>query len=328
MLFIRKYGMIERKTGDDARKRKRGEAVETEILGVDVYHILSWFIVYSFLGWIWESGYVSVRQRRLVNRGFISGPFVTIYGVGAVLVYLILRPLTGRILELYLGGAALATVLEFLTGVLMEAIFHTSWWDYSDKKWNFQGKICLSSSIAWGFFTLLLFYVFQPAVSRLVDLVQPAVGKLLVSLWLAAYAVDFAFSAAAAFDLRGKIRKLEAAREELQTYFQDYLSNTGLKEAAADFLEKTREYRVESPSSVIRENLAEGREKFRELMEKLGEARDRREGFFRHYDEFAGKYLELRQSLSLGSRRHLKAYPHLISRAGSFRIKERKNKEH
>lgn len=80
-----------------------------EILGVDLYHILSWFIVYSFMGWIWESCYVSAKSKKWVNRGFVSGPFVTIYGVGAVTVYVILRPVAGNILELYFAGVAVAT---------------------------------------------------------------------------------------------------------------------------------------------------------------------------------------------------------------------------
>ena len=138
-----------------------------EILGVDVYHILSWFIVYSFFGWVWESCYVSAKNGKWVNRGFVSGPFVTLYGVGAVLVYVILRPLAGHPVELYFAGTAVTTVLEYVTGVLMEAIFHTNWWDYSKKKFNFQGKICLGSSIAWGFFVLILFYFSGVSVAGL-----------------------------------------------------------------------------------------------------------------------------------------------------------------
>lgn len=151
-----------------------------EILGVDLYHILSWFIVYSFMGWIWESCYVSAKSKKWVNRGFVSGPFVTIYGVGAVTVYVILRPVAGNILELYFAGVAVATILEYVTGVLMEAIFHTNWWDYSGKKFNFQGKICLGSSVAWGFFTLILFYIFQPFVGNLVEMVPRKTGIVLV----------------------------------------------------------------------------------------------------------------------------------------------------
>ena len=90
-----------------------------EILGVDLYHILSWFIVYSFMGWIWESCYVSAKSKKWVNRGFVSGPFVTIYGVGAVTVYVILRPVAGNILELYFAGVAVATILEYVTALAM-----------------------------------------------------------------------------------------------------------------------------------------------------------------------------------------------------------------
>ena len=126
---------------------------ETKILGVDLYHVLAWFWLYSFCGWIWESSYVSIRQKKLVNRGFVNGPLLTLYGTGAVMVYLILRPFEANVWALYFGGVIVATVLEYVTGVLMETIFHAHWWDYSNQKFNFQGKICLSSSIAWGFFT-------------------------------------------------------------------------------------------------------------------------------------------------------------------------------
>ena len=155
-----------------------------KILGVELYHMISWFIVYSFLGWVWESCYVSIKSKKWVNRGFVNGPFVTIYGFGAVIVYVVLRPLSGRVVELYFLGVALATALEYITGVLMETIFHTNWWDYSDKKFNFQGKICLGSSVAWGFFTLLLFYVLQPLVSDFVEKIPRDTGFILIYVWL------------------------------------------------------------------------------------------------------------------------------------------------
>lgn len=126
---------------------------EIEILGVDLYHVMAWLFLYSVMGWIWESSYVSIKEKKLVNRGFVTGPVCTIYGVGAVSVYLVLRPLEGHIVVLYFGGVLVATLLEYLTAVIMEKMFHTSWWDYSNNKWNFQGRICLGSSVAWGFYT-------------------------------------------------------------------------------------------------------------------------------------------------------------------------------
>ena len=173
----------------------------------------------------------------------MSGPFVTIYGVGAVTVYVILRPVAGNILELYFAGVAVATILEYVTGVLMEAVFHANWWDYSNKKFNFQGKICLGSSVAWGFFTLILFYVFQPVVGDMVEMVPRKTGIVLVYVWLAGYTVDFAFSAAAAFDLRSKMKKLDVVWDE----FQENLRDTKLYEVAEEARAKAEVYRMELP---------------------------------------------------------------------------------
>ena len=241
-----------------------------EILGVDLYHILSWFIVYSFMGWIWESCYVSAKSKKWVNRGFVSGPIVTIYGVGAVTVYVILRPVAGNILELYFAGVAVATILEYVTGVLMEAIFHTNWWDYSDKKFNFQGKICLGSSVAWGFFTLILFYVFQPVVGDLVEMVPRKTGIVLVYIWLAGYTVDFAFSAAAAFDLRNKMKKLDVVWDE----FQENLRDTKLYEVAEEARAKAEVYRMELPVGKWNDMIEERKKLFRETSLKSEPSKD------------------------------------------------------
>ena len=146
---------------------------DLEIRGVDLYHILNWFFIYSFLGWVWESCYVSAKEKRLVNRGFVTGPVCTIYGFGAVSVYLMLKPISGN---------------------LLEHIFHTSWWDYSKNKFNFQGRICLGASLGWGIFSIILFYGFQPVVDRIVGLYSVAVGKAFVTAASLAYAVDFRMS--------------------------------------------------------------------------------------------------------------------------------------
>lgn len=310
------------------KDKKRGVSVAFEILGVDVYHILGWFIVYSFFGWVWESCYVSAKNHKWVNRGFVSGPFVTLYGVGAVLVYVVLRPLAGKPVALYFAGTAVTTLLEYVTGVLMEAIFHTNWWDYSKKKFNFQGKICLGSSVAWGFFVLLLFYVLHPGVEKLVDLVPRNVGTGLIFLWLAYYVVDFSFSAAAAFDLKGKLQKLDGAWDE----FQEYIQGTRLYEVAGDIREKGEQYRTEATSSPLKEYLEEKRKNFHELLERLevtdDEMKEKRELFMEKYDEFTGKYLEVKESLKKKTRHQMKAYPNLISKSERLRrLKNKKNQK-
>ena len=165
--------------------------MEVKIAGVSLYYIINWFFIYSFLGWVWESCYVSAKAKKIINRGFINGPLCTIYGFGAISVYLILKDFDENILILYFGGVIVATVLEYITGWLMEAIFHTRWWDYSKKPFNLQGYICLGSSIAWGAFTVLLFYVFQPFVEWITGLYPVSVGKVGISIVSVLYAVEF-----------------------------------------------------------------------------------------------------------------------------------------
>ena len=82
------------------------------IRGIDMYHLVSWFFIYSFLGWLWETCYVSAKEGEWVNRDFINGPFCTIYGCGALAVYLVLYPFQENLLILYFGGVIVATALE------------------------------------------------------------------------------------------------------------------------------------------------------------------------------------------------------------------------
>lgn len=184
------------------------------VCGIDFYHLMNWLIIYSFFGWVWETCYVSVKSGKFVNRGFINGPLCTIYGFGAVSVYVILRPFSDNLLYLYLGGVVVATALEYVTAVLMESIFHTSWWDYSDNKFNFQGRICLGASLGWGAFTVILFKVLHPFVESIVILYPVYVGEIGICVIGVGYVVDFAFSAAAAFRIHEKLPVIEAAMEQ------------------------------------------------------------------------------------------------------------------
>ena len=184
------------------------------VCGIDFYHFMNWLIIYSFFGWVWETCYVSVKSGKFVNRGFINGPLCTIYGFGAVSVYMILRPFSDNLLYLYLGGIVVATALEYVTAVLMESIFHTSWWDYSDNKFNFQGRICLGASLGWGAFTVILFKVLHPFVESIVILYPVYVGEIGICVIGVGYVVDFAFSAAAAFRIHEKLPVIEAAMEQ------------------------------------------------------------------------------------------------------------------
>lgn len=278
------------------------------INGCDIYHIISWFWIYSFFGWIWESSYVSIKNHKLVNRGFVSGPVLTIYGAGAVSVYLIMKPFSSNIFILYFGGVLVATVLEYITGVLMEAIFHTNWWDYSDKKFNFQGKICLGSSVFWGVMTLLVFYVLQPAVSWIVALYSRFFGEIALNAVTLIYCVDFGMSAFAAFHVREKLANLDKTWDE----FLDYLESSKLGEAAEMLKEKASVLHHEHSGERTNAYLQKGREGLESYLSRITEmGTEKKEEIGVRFDNFAEKYLNHKKAMDKITKRYVKAYPHL-----------------
>ena len=117
-----------------------------ELLGTDVYHLVACFVVYSILGWFVESVYMSFCNRKLTNRGFAKGPFCPIYGFGAVFCYLILSPLKGQYLKVYVVGAVLATIFEYLVGIAMIKFLGELWWDYNEKPLNYKGFFLRNSN--------------------------------------------------------------------------------------------------------------------------------------------------------------------------------------
>ncbi len=203
---------------------------DVKVFGITIYNILNWFFIYSFLGWVWESCYVSVKEKRWVNRGFVTGPLCTIYGCGALTVYLALWRFEDNLFILYFGGLAVATIVEYFTAWLMETIFHASWWDYSEQRFNVKGRICLSASLGWGAFTVILFKVFQPVVVKIVSLYPMNVGCIGVSVIMVLHLVDISTSAAAAFELKERLEHLDRLYDE----FAEYMINSKIYESTSE----------------------------------------------------------------------------------------------
>jgi len=181
-----------------------------EIFGTDVYHLVAAFLIYSMLGWLVESIYMSICNRKLTNRGFSKGPFCPIYGFGAVVGYLILHPLAGSYVKLYLVGALLATIFEFIVGKLMIRLFGELWWDYNEKPCNYKGIICLESTVAWGFYAVIIIMFLNSKVMGFIDYYSYETGLRACKIVLAVATVDFMYHLLAALhiDIRKYSEKL------------------------------------------------------------------------------------------------------------------------
>lgn len=161
------------------------------MFGTDVYHLVAAFVVYSVLGWLVESVYMSFCNHKFTNRGFAKSPFCPIYGFGAVIGYLVLRPLKNHYILLYLAGAVLATTFEFLVGKVMIRLFGQLWWDYNEKPFNYKGIICLESTVAWGFYAVGIICFLHGRVYQAIDLVNPGIGVRVISVILVIVLIDY-----------------------------------------------------------------------------------------------------------------------------------------
>ena len=227
------------------------------------YTAIQWlffFYFYCFFGWIFESTYVSIKSRHLVNRGFMRGPFLPIYGSGAIMMLVVSMPFQDNLILTYLAGCVGATLLELVTGMTMEALFKVRYWDYSNQKFNYKGHICLSSTIAWGFLTIFMTQFLHKGVEKIV-LSIPYNILMILTVVLSVYIVaDFTLSFKAAMDLRDVLIGLDKARAEMEK-IQKRLD---VLIAVANDERETRKLEREERADEWMENLEERFSKVRE----------------------------------------------------------------
>lgn len=176
---------------------------------------LAFFYIYCFLGWCYESTFCSVRDKKLTNRGFLHGTFLPIYGSGAIVLLLITNPVKDNIILTFIFALIGATILELVTGIVMESIFKVRYWDYSEVPFNFKGYISLGSSLLWGLMGTLLTNVIHSPIERLVFRLEHKLFYIVVFIITICMAVDFAISFRTAIDLRNILINMEQAKVEL-----------------------------------------------------------------------------------------------------------------
>ena len=178
--------------------------------------VILYFIIYSFLGWCCETVYCSILQKKFVNRGFLYGPLCPIYGCGALLVLYLLRDVRASILPLFLSGMVVTTILEYLTSVLLEKLFHMKWWDYSAMPFNINGRVCLLNSCEFGALSVFVVMVLHPAVTRLVGRIPGPVQLLLAGLLSAVILTDPIYTIPGIQILKGKLDDIYLQIDEIR----------------------------------------------------------------------------------------------------------------
>ncbi len=152
------------------------------------------FAIYSFLGWVMEVIVVMPKEKKFVNRGFLIGPWCPIYGTGVVLMTLLLTKYENDVIALFIMATLICSILEYITSYVLEKVFKARWWDYSHKKFNIEGRICLQNAAAFGILGLLVIKVINPFIlDKILAIPTTTLNIIAFILWLTMF-IDFLVS--------------------------------------------------------------------------------------------------------------------------------------
>ena len=275
-----------------------------------LYRFLWIFIIYAFLGWCTEVSYAALVTGKFVNRGFLNGPVCPVYGFGVVIVLAGLAPLEENLLLLFLGSVALTSSLEWLTGFVLEKLFHQRWWDYSDQPFNLSGYICLRFSIAWGFACLFVVKLLHPTVLLLIRLVPKTLGVILLALLGAVMAVDLAATVSTIIKLNRRLEQIDELAAKIKEASNEFGEN--LAERVLDAAERGAGWKEDIDELAFR--LAERRAALADNLEEWEQHREeQRVQVRRQLEEWRTSMQELHDREFFGRRRLLRAFPRLRS---------------
>jgi len=307
------------------------------------YEFIWIFIIYAFVGWCVEVAYAALDTGKFVNRGFLNGPYCPIYGFGVVIVVGLLTPLKDNRLILFAGSFVLTTVLEFITGYILEKVFHNKWWDYSDKPFNLKGYICLKFSILWGLGCTFIMDAFHPMIYRIITWIPFVPGVVILCILMSVFIVDGCITVSTILKFNKRLKLMDEMAASIHKLSDEIGENIyenvttviekseEFKENHSELIQKIAETRedIEELPEKTRERIAEVRENLVELPEntraKLVETRDEIVEKRHQLAELIERYDNLLEEKNAGFRRLLLAFPDMISRENNEMLNKIKN---
>ena len=193
------------------------------------------FFLYSFIGWIIETIYVSIKNKKVANRGFLIGPYCPIYGLSALLMTYLLSNYKNDILILFIVGLFIASLLEYITSLLLEKMFKVRWWDYSDHLLNIDGRVCLFNSLLFGLLCIFLVQFLDPAIVNFINNIPENIRFITSITFLIIFTSDTLLSYITIF----KLERLAFIKYELK---KDYTEEIARK-VKATLLAESRTFR-------------------------------------------------------------------------------------
>ncbi|NLK94654.1 MAG: putative ABC transporter permease [Clostridiales bacterium] len=180
------------------------------IINNNLYELMFYLIIYSFLGWCVEVAYAYKNERKFVNRGFLQGPLCPIYGCGCITLISVLYSFkTYNIFTLFIIATIVTSLIEYLTSYIIEKFFKRRYWDYTEDPFNIQGRVCLHFSLIWGILAVFAFKLIHPFIKNLIISLPPLMAAILFYIIAIGIMIDFIYTLASLINIK-----------KLHSYFQ------------------------------------------------------------------------------------------------------------
>lgn len=239
-----------------------------------MYKICYWFfffMIYSFIGYLTEITCCSINNKKLiVNRGFCLGPYLPIYGSSSVIMNIFLAKYSKDIVTLFVMSAFVCTLMEYMTSLILEKIFHARWWDYTEKKFNLSGRVCLENSCLFGLGGVFIVSILHPFLDGLVSMIPHNVLIILSIVLFVIFMIDVIITVTTMCQVKIATTKFTAkdATEEISRKVRnEIIKNKGLMLHMLNAFPKIK-LSNHDPLGRIKKYLAKQREEYKKLKEK------------------------------------------------------------
>lgn len=199
----------------------------------EIIKIITYFFLYSFIGWAMESIYISILQKKVINTGFLHGPFCPIYGFGAVVLYILLSPLKGNLIAIFCTGFIILSIWEYFVGFLLEKLFKTKYWDYSENKFNINGRVCLLNSIYWGLLSIFFIEIWNPIVEIQIQKIPQYIILYIDTVLIIYIIADMVSSSIKIINLPKRVNQIKSLHINLKEKLEELKKATTEKQKVA-----------------------------------------------------------------------------------------------
>lgn len=217
-----------------------------------IIYILDFFLVYSFAGWVLESVYKTICTKKLVNSGFLYGPFCPIYGIGALIMYIFLSVCENPI-TVFLTGFVVLSVWEYIVAWALEKIFHQTYWDYSNYKFNINGRVCLLNSIFWGALGVIFTYMVHPFVQASIIKINDIILIVITAVLLIGMLIDAIISIIKLNSISKKLETIKEIRKEIKGKLQELKAAKNAKESIQLMINDLKEKEIKLKEKLVKQ---------------------------------------------------------------------------